>query len=159
VAKDKVNLSSVLRRLLGERATIELIEECDPEFLKAAKAGMAMPTLAEMLVKKLVRLALDPKKPNQWAFELIYDRLEGKAVQGAPPSDSGRKVNDQLDAVTTEHLNSLASAFSNRPVTVGAGADAPPIAAGPAGRLLGLRKNRTAGPEEVDGESVVEEDA
>ena len=142
---NKVRLANTLKSMLGERASMEMLKECAPELLKALGPGKNVPTVAELLAQKVIALALDPKKSNQWAVELIFDRVEGKAVKGAEVMEAYRDVEDKLDELTTEHLNSIAAKFAkNAPAELGGGEyKAEDRAAGSANKLLDMSKNRT----------------
>jgi hypothetical protein len=156
----RARLNVLLKDLLGQRATVKLLKEVEPDLLREMSAGAKAPTMAELLVKKVVKLALDPEKPNQWAVELIFDRVEGKPVGGAPPTDDGRQIEERLDDVTTQHLNAIASQFSRRTPGELAGGDGEPAAEagadGPAAKLLDLPQDRPARPQGDDDESPVE---
>lgn len=108
-----VALTETIRSLLGHPVPPELLQELEPELFKKLSAGMRCPTGIDLLAKKLVRLALDPKKSNQWAINMIYERLEGKAAQGEPVSDEGRQISERLNELTTAKLNSLAARFAS----------------------------------------------
>lgn len=105
----KQEITSRLRAVLGENATRQLLEEFAPDLLEQLKKGDSVPKIADLLARKIIRFGIDPKKPNQWAVELICDRLEGKAAQGEPVKDTGRILEGQLDAITVQHLNALAA--------------------------------------------------
>ncbi len=153
---DKARLTEIIKQMLGERVTIKLLEEIDPELLKELQAGKAVPTVADMLAKKVIRLALDPQKSNQWAVELIFDRLEGKAPKGTPMREDGRVIEERLDAITTEHLNSLAAQFARQTtVEFGSGSEIEDTTSGPASKLLDLQQDRTVSAEEVGCEPAV----
>ena len=80
------------------------MKEVAPELLEQLKAGMAVPTIADLLVQKIVRLALDKKKSNQWAVELVMDRIEGKAVKGQPMREDGRLIEERLGCTAEHHV-------------------------------------------------------
>jgi hypothetical protein len=128
-AQLKIKLAETLKELLGQIASAKLLAEVDPELLKELTAGKTAPTIAELVVKKVIRLALDPKTQCQWAIELIFERVEGKAVQGSPLREDGRMIEDRLDDITREHLNSLAATFAkqatNDLITDNAGTEEP----------------------------------
>lgn len=139
----RVKIAETLKRVLGEHATYELVKEVAPELLEELAVGKIAPSVADLLVRKVVRLALDKEKSNQWAVELIFDRVEGKSVAGQPIREDGRIVEDRLDDLTREHLNSIAAQFAQRAKDrlVG-GSEAADRAAGPASKLMDLRKDR-----------------
>lgn len=157
MAKKKLTkrLTSIIKDMLGERASISLIKEIDPELLKELQSGKPAPLVAELLAKKVIKLALDPKKSNQWAVELIFDRLEGRAAQGAPMREDGRNIERRLDDLSTEHLNSVAADFA-KATRERAAEKTADEADGPTARLLDLSRDRAADPEGDEAESAVE---
>ena len=68
--------------------------------------------VASLLVDKIVSLALNPEKANQWAVELIWGYVEGKPVQGSPKREDSRVIEERIDDITTQHLNSLTASFA-----------------------------------------------
>jgi uncharacterized membrane-anchored protein YjiN (DUF445 family) len=154
VAKEptlRTKVTEMLKRMLGERATYELVSEVAPELLAELTANKNVPTVADLLIRKVIRLALDKDKGNQWAVELIFDRVEGKSVAGEPVRQDSRVVEDRLDDITREHLNSIAAQFAKRAKDeLGGDKKAENRPAGPAGRLLDLHKNRPDRPENLD---------
>lgn len=155
----KVKLTEHIKSLLGQRATGELLKEVDPALLAEMQADAEMPTLAALVAKKVIRLALDPQKSHQWAVELIMDRTEGRAVQGAPPKEDGRIIQEKLDNLTREHINSLTTKFAEvTAASVKEFEESQPSDddAGPAARLLDLPRNGISSPKEAEGESSVE---
>ena len=136
----KAALSSRLKSVLGESATLELLREVDPSLAAGLKAGTPMPTLADLVVRKVTRLAMDPNASNQWAVEMVWDRIEGKAVQGEIPTDSGRQIEERLDTISRDHLNAIAADIAR--ARESAAADADVRSDGPTARLLDLSRNR-----------------
>lgn len=143
----KVKLTELLRDMLGERATKELLEVVDPDFLKELKKGKSIPTVADLLVKKIVRYALDPSKAYQWAVEMIWNYNEGKPAMGSPVTDDGREFDEQMDDLTREHLNSMAAQFSKSAaeqlLTEAAEPSGKDDGGGPANRLLSIKNGRS----------------
>jgi hypothetical protein len=154
-------LTDNLRELLGKQATKKLLQEVAPEVLAGLSAGSKLPTLAALIAKKVVQLALDPKRDNQWAVELIWDRVEGKAVQGAPVSDGGRRIHEHLDSITRDHLNALTGAIARSAKAAEAerraGAETASGPPGPPAGRVDLPADGAEGPEVDPGESPVEE--
>jgi AcrR family transcriptional regulator len=107
-------LNALLRQMLGEAADIKLLEKFPnkKELIDAMAEGNAAPKVREMLVRKIVALAVDPTKPreNRWASELVWDRMEGKAAQADRPTDDGSAVEARLAESTRAHLEELAQA-------------------------------------------------
>lgn len=154
--QEKVDLTAALRRLLGERASAKLLKECDPDLLAQLTAGAQAPTVGDLLVKKVLKLALDPDKSNQWAVELVYERMEGKPAPGLAIKADGRKIEERLDDITTEHLNSLAAGFARKePPDLDGGGEVEGDPAGPVARLLDLPGNKPAGSERAAKESAL----
>ena len=146
----KAQLAETLKRVLGQRATVELLKQCDPKMLADMSVGKQFPTVAELLVNKVVRLALDPNKSHQWAVELIFDRVEGKPVRGEMVRSEDRGIEDKLDAVTTEHLNRLAAQFAEDAKAELVGSDKTPDGPDrPAKNILDLPGNRPGGAKGV----------
>lgn len=149
----KRKLTQLMKEMLGKNATAELMREIAPEMLAELRPDDTVPTIAQLLVGKIVRLALDPKKSNQWAVEIIWDRVEGRAIQGEPPRDDGRAHEEKLRDIDRAHLNAIAAQFTADEPGRLAGAEAEDEPAGPAQKLLDLSKNRAAGAEGAEGES------
>jgi hypothetical protein len=152
----RAKLVDTMKVMLGERATVKLLNEIDPGLIASIRAGTPVPTLAELLVDKVIKLALDPKRANQWAVELIFDRVEGKSVKGQAIREDGRQIEERLDEITTEHLNSLAAQFAkNEPGELVERRNIEDRTPGPASKLLDLHKDRAAGSQDIRGELVV----
>lgn len=152
--KLRQKLSDLIRQMLGERASIKLLKEIDEDLVKELAAGKTVPTIAELLTQKIIKHALDPKEKNQWAIELILDRVEGKPGLGVAARPEDRVIEEQLDAITTEHLNAIASKYAKRKASdeLAGPTGIEDTAAGPAARLLDLSKDGPAGAQEVEGE-------
>lgn len=145
-------LTHLMKEMLGKNATAELMKEVAPEMLEQLRPNDTLPTIADLLVGKIVKLALDPKKSNQWAVEIIYDRVEGRAIQGEPPREDGRVHEERLRDIGRTQLNAIAAQFTqDEPGRLG-GAEAKDEPAGPARKLLDLSKNRAARAEGAEGE-------
>lgn len=108
----RADLNAKLKAALGHTATVELLKVVNPKLLEQLRAGVQMPRVADLLVDKIIKLALDPAKANQWAVELVWDRSEGRAVAGQAPENDGRKIEDRLNVISKEHLNAIATQFS-----------------------------------------------
>lgn len=108
----KMQLSEKLREMINRAVPIRMLQEVAPELIDELQAGMPVPLVADLIVDKLIKLAIDPKRPNQWALELIWERMEGKAAQGQPPDDQGRLLEERLDDITTQHLNAIATQYA-----------------------------------------------
>ncbi len=107
-------VSDSLRDMLGEEIPEKLLKKIAPEFHKALPANSRMPTVAFMLARKLVAMALDPAKGNFNAVNAVLERSEGKASPGSPIKQSEAVIEDKLDDISTQHLNTLAAAFFKR---------------------------------------------
>lgn len=105
-AKEKRELTKLLKKKLGDRIPVELLTDLGyKELVDEMADGVPSPTFAEVLAQKIMRLAIDPKKSNQWAAELIFDRIEGKAVQVQGQTDNGRNIRERLDDISSKHIN------------------------------------------------------
>jgi hypothetical protein len=139
-AQLKQLLSKHLTAMVGDKIAPEELMEVDPEVYQTCLATGDWPGIGELLVRKILRLALSSEKANQWAVELVFDRLEGRAGTAAPPVDTGRVIEDRLDGVTTDHLNSLAKiAGAEADEELAEGADRPTA------KLLEMSAHRDAG--------------
>jgi hypothetical protein len=138
--------SDALKRILGERVSVEFLQ-LYPEMVDAMAEGEPAPTWNDLITRKIVAAAADPKKTNQWAIEMILERVEGRAVQGEPASDGGRAIEERLDDITQRHLNDLAAQFVESGGLASSAASGEPAAAadGPASKLMGLPGNRAGG--------------
>ena len=99
-------LNARLEAMLGQFATRKLIEESNFS-LEELEPNAPAPKIADLIVHEVVKLAL---KGKEWAIQLVYDRVEGKAPQGQPVKEDGRILEDRLDAVAKSHLNSFSEA-------------------------------------------------
>jgi len=156
----RARLSEHIRHLLGSNATVKLLRVVAPEVLDELKPGMKMPQVSELLAEKVVQLALDPSKSNQWAVEMVFDRSEGRVVQGIPLREDGRVTEDRLNEYTTHHLNALAASFTTRSESEDEAN--PPHEDPTTGRdpaLLDLPSNRVSGTQADNGEPAVAPDA
>lgn len=146
----RAQLSERIRSLLGSPATVDMLDGWT-EILENMAAGEPAPLVADMIAMKVVKLAIDPKKQNQWAIATILDRTEGKAGQGAPPDTSGRRFKEKMDDVTTHHLNTLAGQFikNHAGVAIDEAREPQEAAAGPvANPLMDLPNNRARNPQD-----------
>lgn len=116
-AADRRRVGVLLRQYLGQSAPAELIAECAPELARRIQAGRRAPAVADLLVNKLVRFALDPKKANEWACKLILEYNEGRAPVGLLDTDDGRDLERSLQAIDAEHLNAIAEAVRKAAAT------------------------------------------
>jgi len=145
-----------LKKVLGENATKQLVESCQPELLKRLKPGQTMPTVAELLVDKIVTFALDKTKANQWAVDLVFSYIEGRPVQGLPKRDDGKHVEEQLDDITKQHLNILAASITGNARKEPASIESQDRTPGPASKLVGLSNYRIGGSQNSGKESNLE---
>lgn len=106
---DRRKLSEIIRETLGSLAPPSLL--VDRAIIDAMIEGAPAPRIADLLVNKVVKLALDPDKANQWAVELIFDRVEGKASPVMVSDQEGRQIDERIENVSVAHLNSLAKRF------------------------------------------------
>lgn len=149
----KHELAARLKAALGAIATKKLVEEVAPELLDKLKPGDDMPAVAELLVDKIVKLAIERDKANQWAVELVWNYIEGRPVPGTAKREDSRLIDERLDQTTAAHLNGIAAAVSRRKDS--RGVDAAEGADGPAARLLDMPGNRPRGPEGATGKLAV----
>jgi len=140
----KGRLTNTLKQLLGQKADAETLQawiDKDEEIRDAMAAGHATPMLIDLLARKIVQLATNPNEKNQWAVELVFDRVEGKPIQGTPPDDGGRRIEDRLDELTKHNLNQIAKPhLTATPVVHERTAEE--RAAGPARKLMDLPSDR-----------------
>lgn len=156
----KARLSEHIRHLLSGHASPRLLEKVAPELLQELKPGMKMPQVSELLAQKVLDLALDPCKANQWAVEMVFDRSEGRSVQGIPLREDGRVTEDKLNEYTTHHLNALANKFTAR--SEGENEDYQASEDPTTGRVaqdLDLPSNRVGGAQALTSEPPVAEGA
>ncbi|WP_411053147.1 hypothetical protein, partial [Tritonibacter sp. SIMBA_163] len=59
----------------------------------------------------VLKFAVAPGRANQWAVELVFDRVDGKAIQQAA-GDGRDVIEDRLDDISRQHLNDLAALSS-----------------------------------------------
>lgn len=145
-----------LKKVLGETATKELLQACQPKQLEKLKPGQDFPMVAELLVDKIVIFALDTSAANQWAVELVWSYIEGRPVQGLPKRDDGRHIEEHLNDITRQHINSLAATIDGNRPAVPAAPEAEDRTPGPASRLMDLPGHRFSGSQETEAESPVE---
>ena len=107
--KRSQKVSDVIKQLLQSEADDKLIETVCPE-MAGEFAGISTPTIAELLAQKIVVMALDHKKPNEWAVTMVLDRAEGKAVQGDKPNAADEIIEDKLTRASTQHINHISKA-------------------------------------------------
>lgn len=138
--------SDAIKRILGERVSVEFLQ-LYPDMVDAMADGEPAPTWNDLITRKVVAAAADPKKVNQWAIEMIFERVEGRAVQAEPASDGGRAIEERLDDITQRHLNDLAAQFVEAGGLAARPASSKPEAAtdGPASKLMGLPGHRSGG--------------
>ena len=110
--KSAVNITESLKAFLGKTVTTDLLREVDPELMKELRAGVEAPRVVDLIVRNVVKLALDPKKPSRWAIELIMDRVEGRPATAEKQADDGRRIEEKLDDIGREHLDGLAKQFA-----------------------------------------------
>ena len=127
--KKELRISDHIRAILEEQATVELLEQVAPELL-ASTAKKDFPTLSRLLADKIVIAAIDKKKSNEWAVQMVVERLEGKAVQGEKINDTDDAVEEQLTRAGTEHINHIAAQLN-----ITADSDEPGAAEGVPDRL------------------------
>ncbi len=107
------HMIDLLKDQLGRPVSVELLEESYPEIVNAMASGQPAPQVAQVLAAKIIKLAIKGDEKNQWAIEMIYDRVVGKPKQSPVDAGGGRQFADEkLDDVTTEHLNVLAQDFA-----------------------------------------------
>ena len=139
-AKRVRQISELLGDLLDKPCDVDDLEGYD-EVLTEIGAGTPAPKVAELLAKKIVSLALDSKKTNQWAIEMLLDRTEGKSVQGKPKTDDGRQIEEKLSDISIKHLNQIAGTTEAARPAGPAKQEAKGTKARPVSRLVALPKN------------------
>ena len=102
-------VSDVIKGLLKEKADDKLLQKVCPE-IAGDYAGLNPPTIAELLGQKIIVMALDHAKPNEWAVNMVLDRAEGKAVQGDKPNAADEIIEDKLTRASTQHINHISAA-------------------------------------------------
>lgn len=145
IAAKKIVLSKLLRDLLGRPVSIKNLSAKEVSELVE---GFQVMNNGEALAEKLMQLAVQGK---EWAIAIVLERTEGRAVQAAKEDGSDKTTEERLDYITTQHLNSLAKRHVERqqdeqpiaPVHEPAEVGSRPqnVSAGPASKLLGLRKD------------------
>ncbi len=146
LTKSKAALRDLLKNLMDAPVTPAMLDAIDENGVikRKMKEKHQVPTVAELVVEKIVRLALDPVKAYQWAIELIWERMEGKPSLGIPVSDDGRVLDHKLDGLTTEQLNRIAGSFEADKPGRELGPDtAQERPAGPAAKLLEMQSDGT----------------
>ena len=104
-------LSEIMKEAVGKKASTGLLQELefDPEELRKITSGkLPVPTIAQLIVQKIIRMALTPTRSNQWCVEMVWERTEGKAPSSPALTDDGRGTEERLNDITTSHLNALA---------------------------------------------------
>lgn len=107
------DLTNHLRRLLGEAH----------DWTEADGAITKGEALARLLIKKALgyteekvdeegKLTKVEHRPEAWAIQMIYNRVEGKEPQALSQDDEGRRVKaaDQVRDLAKSRLNELAAA-------------------------------------------------
>lgn len=135
-------LTELIKAQLQKQADVE---DLPPDLQAAMADGNRQPNYGELLVHKVVKLAVSPGKIHQFAIELIFDRVEGKSVQSVPVNDTATEATEErLRDITRQHLNDIAGQFVAAERAGVAAAAGPP--AGPASRLLALPQDKPARP-------------
>lgn len=52
-------------------------------------------------------------EPAQWAIQLVYERLEGRAPQAVTEDETRRKAKDRVDELAKQRINALATAAAD----------------------------------------------
>jgi hypothetical protein len=94
----RTQLSSILKRMLGEQVPQELLD------LSGIKTTGDIATCGEALGAIIMRQALEGR---QWAVEIIRDQTEGKPVRAAQVSKDDGEVEQMLDRVSMKRLDKL----------------------------------------------------
>ncbi len=144
-----------LKKVLGEKATKELVSACQPKQLDKLKPGQDFPTVAELLIDKILVFALDAQHANQWAVELVWSYIEGRPVQGLPKRDDGRHIEEHLNDITREHFNSIAATIDENRPTIPPAPDTEDRTPGPASKLMDLPGHEFNGPKKAEAKSLV----
>lgn len=106
MASKREKLADLIRDYIGRPAPVEMLDGWD-EALQRMAEGEPAPKIAELIVMKVLKAASDPARSNQWAVELVFDRVDGKAI--AASSGEGRdEIEDRLDDLSRRHLDDLA---------------------------------------------------
>ena len=145
MANKKIILSKLLKDLLGKPVSIKNLSAAE---ISELVEGFQVMSNGEALAEKLMQLATLGK---EWAIQIVLERTEGRAVQAAKEDGSDKTTEERLDYITTQHLNSLAKRHLERqqdeqrlpppPEPAEVGGEPQNVAAGPASKLLGLRKD------------------
>lgn len=153
-----VQLSEAIRRLLGQKPDEEFMAETDESTISSIRDGQDV-RVYDLIAKKICMWAADPKKANQWAVEMVMDRMEGKPGRGAPPKEDGRELDDKLDEITVEKLNQIAASESTEESgnarSSREGSNTSERADRPASRLLDLPAHKPDSPEETGRKSTL----
>ena len=109
-------------RALAEEVETSLRDESSGEFRLITRAEM----LALVLWKKALgwiepnKIKDGPEivhKPESWAIQLIYERLEGRAPQAVPDAKGHLTAADKIDELAKSKLNRTAEAVAAIPCT------------------------------------------
>lgn len=147
-------LGDYLKSMIGQPAPVEMLDGWQ-DIINEMAEGKSAPLIAELIAMKVLKAAVDPSRPNQWAVELVFDRVDGKAIQ--QNSGEGRDViEERLDDISRQHLNDLA-ALSTADAAAGPeaedGADRPV-----ANPLSGLSSHRAENAQNPQGKPPMEDD-
>ncbi len=103
----KKRISDALKELVGSPAPVEMLDAY-PELVEQMAEGEPAPTIGRVIALKVLRYAMDGTRPNQWAVELVFDRVEGKAIQ-QQAGDGREHIEERLDDISRKHLDDLAA--------------------------------------------------
>lgn len=104
MAKDskKAKLSAMLKELLNKPVSIA---NMSPEEIASLAEGYHTFNNGEALAAKIMQLAT---MGREWAVQVVLERTEGRAVQGAKEDGTDRSTEEKLDDITMKHLNAIA---------------------------------------------------
>jgi hypothetical protein len=149
----KQKLGDYLKQMIGKPAPVDMLDGWQ-DIINEMAEGKQAPAIAELIAMKVLKAAVDPNRPNQWAVELVFDRVDGKAIQQAS-GESRDVIEERLDDISRQHLNDLAALSTATSGSAEAEAEADRPVANPLGALSSYRPPDSEGaggePEVEDG--------
>lgn len=149
----KQKLGDHLKQLIGQPAPVEMLDGWQ-DIINEMAEGRQAPQIAELIAMKVLKAAVDPNRPNQWAVELVFDRVDGKAIQQT--AGEGRdEIEERLNDISRQHLNDLAALST---ATAGAAQAQDGADRQVANPLGSVSSHRTPDAKGASGQSSVEDD-
>ena len=149
----KQRLGDHLKQMIGQPAPVDMLDGWQ-DIINEMAEGRQAPQIAELIAMKVLKAAVDPNRPNQWAVELVFDRVDGKAIQQT--AGEGRdEIEERLNDISRQHLNDLAALST---VEAGSAQAEDGSARRVANPLGSVPSHRTPNPQGSGGESSVEDD-